>query len=71
MRDTGMVSLNTLNHNSGEGILEFSFQGTQGAQLVTLTGRVPLIMPAEGDIRQVAKDTVRQLLQEAIDALDT
>lgn len=70
MEDIGRVKLNTLNHDLREQYLEFSFQGYQGNGHVTLVGRVPLVMHVDGDVRQIAKDTVRQLLMEAIEALE-
>lgn len=69
MHDVDSIKLNTLNHDGEAEILDFSFQGTQGGKVVTLAGRTPLVIPAEGDTRQIAKDAVRQLLTEAIEAL--
>lgn len=66
MLDAERISLNTLNHDPGEGVLNFSFQGIRGTQLVKLVGTVPIVMPVECDARQVSKDTMRQLLLEAI-----
>lgn len=70
MIDAGKVTLNTLNHDAATEQLHFGFQGSQGTASVSLVGTVPLVMPAEGDVRQIAKEVVRQLLQEAIEALD-
>ncbi|TYR35637.1 hypothetical protein FY036_01840 [Mesorhizobium microcysteis] len=69
MEDTGKLTLNTLNHDASGQFLDFSFRGSHGSEPVSLSGRVPLVMPASGEARQIAKDAVRQLLQEALEAL--
>lgn len=69
MEDFGRIKLNTLNYDAGAQRIEFSFQGSQGEQTTSLSGRVSLVMPAEGDTRQISKDAVRQVLLEALEAL--
>lgn len=70
MEDIGQLKLNALNHNREKQMVEFSFKGSQGNQITSLSGSVPLTMPADPNARQMAKDAIRQLLAEALEALD-
>jgi hypothetical protein len=69
MDDHGRITLNALNYDAGRQTVDFSFQGAYGGAVASITGAVPLVMLGDGDARQTAKDAVRQLLMEAIEAL--
>jgi len=70
MEELGRLKLNALNHSREHQMVEFSFKGAQGDQITSLSGSVPLTMPADANARQMAKDAIRQLLAEALEALD-